>query len=136
MSHRHKVESTWSLVRSYSIKELIDSLCRDGMNAQYMQISNLYNFTTNILKAYTFIINCPAFQIECSYDQTLAITQKPHGRQLSTKVSGSERTIFYSFFVQPAFFNNDSSKVVQVFIIILVQTDAYHSTELYDHIAS
>ena len=103
------------------------------MNAQYMQISNLYNFTTNILKAYTF--NCPAFQIECSYDQTLVITQKPHGRQLSTKVSGSERTIFYSFFVQTALFNNVSSKAVQVFII-LVQTDAYQSTELYDHIAS
>jgi len=33
-------------------------------------------------------------------------------------------------------FNNNSSKAVQVFIIILVQTDAYHSMELYDHIAS
>ena len=36
------------------LRELLDSLCRDGADVQYMQYLNEkpYNFTTNTLKAY------------------------------------------------------------------------------------
>ena len=33
------------------IRESVDSLCRNGANAQYMQKQKLYNFTTNMLKS-------------------------------------------------------------------------------------
>ena len=38
-----------------SIRESVDSLCRDGADAQYMELTlkqKLYNFTTNTQKAY------------------------------------------------------------------------------------
>ena len=63
--------------------------------------------------------------------------QKPRGRQLNTKVCGSENAIFLlSFFVQTTLSNNDISKTVQVLTVILSRTDAYHSAELYNHLAS
>ena len=45
----------WSFhYTKYVIRELIDSLCRDGTDMQYMQYSKQkpYNFATNTLKAY------------------------------------------------------------------------------------
>ena len=51
--------------------------------------------------------------------------QRPHGRQLNTKVCGSESAIFLillSFFlVKTTNFNNDISKTVQVLTVILSQ---------------
>ena len=61
--------------------------------------------------------------------------QKVRRRQLNAKVCGS---IFLILFVKTTKFNNDILKIVQVLAVILIyhKTDAYHSAELYDHLAS
>ena len=59
----HQFLSTWGVVslrkkekklhlkwKEKKFRELVDYLCRDGVDMQYMQ--RLYNFTTNTLKAY------------------------------------------------------------------------------------
>ena len=61
--------------------------------------------------------------------------QKPRGRQLNAKVCGCESAIF-RLLSQTTEFNNDISKMVQVLTVILSQTDAYHSAELYNYSAS
>ena len=84
------------------IRESVDSLCRDGTDAQYMQHlkQKSYNFTTNTLKAYlsTQASSLSAFVIS----KTHISGQKPRGRQLNAKVCGSKSAIFHllSFFVQ------------------------------------
>ena len=54
--------------------------------------------------------------------KTHIVAQKPHGLQLNAKeCSGSNSAILLSFFVQTTLFNNDNTKVVQVFTLILAQ---------------
>ena len=81
------------------IRESVDSLCRDGPDAQYMQFKQKpYNFTTNTLKAYLSALSSSlsAFMIS----KTHISAQKTRGRQLNTKVCGSENAIFLlSFFL-------------------------------------
>ena len=40
------------------------------------------------------------------------VAQKPHGRQLNTKVCGSKSAIFRILLVKTTLFNNDISKTV------------------------
>ena len=86
------------------IRESVDSLCRDGADAQYMQYilkQKLYNFTTNTLKAYLSVqaSSLSAFVISKTHTRG----QKPSGRQLNAKVCGHESAIFriLSFFLRP-----------------------------------
>ena len=66
-----------------SIRESVDSLCRDGLDAQYMQ--KPYNFSTNTLNAYLSTQHSSSM-----ISKARIIAQKPHGRQLNAKVCGSE----------------------------------------------
>ena len=77
------------------IRESVDSLCRDGADAQYMQYFNKqkpYNSTTNTLKAYlsAHSSSLSAFMIS----KTRIVAQKPRGRQLNAKVCSSKSAIF------------------------------------------
>ena len=79
----------------HKIRESVDSLCRDGDDAQYMQYlikQKPYNFTTNTQKAYLSIqaSSLSAFVIS----KTHISGQKLRGRQLNAKVCGSESAIF------------------------------------------
>ena len=104
------------------IRESVDSLCRDGADAQYMQYlsKNRINFTTNTQKAYLSVqaSSLSAFLIS----KTHISGQKPRGRQLNTKVCGSKSTIFLilsSLRLFSCFSNNDNSKMVQALTLIL-----------------
>ena len=67
--------------------------------------------------------------------KTHVSAQKPGGRQLNTKVCSSESAIFVILSsLRPLCSNNDNSKKVQV--SFYHKTDAYHTTELYDHSVS
>ena len=107
-----------------TIRESVDSLCRDGADAQYMQYfkQKPYNFTTNTLKAY---LSAQAFSLSAFVISKTHISgQKPHGRQLNRKVCGSKSAIFVillSFFVQTTLSNNNNSKTVQALTFILAR---------------
>ena len=107
-----------------SIRESVDSLCRDGADAQYMQYKQKpYNFTTNTLKAYLSAqtSSLSAFVIS----KTHISGQKPHGRQLNTKVCASKSAIFrillFFFLCSDHFVNYDNSKTAQVLTLILAR---------------
>ena len=75
---------------SQNIRELVDSLCRDGTDVQYMQYLN--NFTINTLKAY---LSAQASSLSAFVISKTHISgQKPRGRQLNAKVCGSESAIY------------------------------------------
>ena len=106
----------------HNVRESVDSLCRDGADAQYMQYfkQKPYNFTTNTLKAYLSAqaSSLSAFVIS----KTHIVGQKPRGRQLNAKVCGSKSAIFriLSFFLcSDHLSNDDNSKTAQVLTFIL-----------------
>ena len=77
-----------------TIRESVDSLCRDGADAAIYAIlkQKPYNFTANTLKAYLSAqtSSLSAFVIS----KTHISGQKPRGRQLNVKVCGSKSAIF------------------------------------------
>ena len=99
------------------IRESVDSLCRDGANAQYMQ-QKPYNFTTNTLKAYlsTQASSLSSFMIS----KTHKIGQKPRGRQLNAKVCVSKSAIFL-ILCSDHWLNDDNSKTARVLTLILAR---------------
>ena len=114
------------------IRESVDSLCRDGADAQIYAIlkQKPYNFTTNTLKAY---LSAQASSLSAFVISKTHISgQKPHGRQLNRKVCGSKSAIFVilllsfflSLFLRPSLqcqTGNDNSKTVQALTFILAR---------------
>ena len=124
--------------KSSCISESVDSLCRDGADAQYMQYfkEKPYNFTTNTLKAYlsTYSSSLSPFMIS----KTHISAQKPRGRQLNAKVCGCESAIFrlLSFLLRPQSSTTISRERFKYSPSFYHKTDAYHSAELYNPSAS
>ena len=102
------------------IRESVDSLCRDGADAQYMQylLQKPYNVTTNTLNAYLSIqpSSLRAFMIS----KTHTVSQKQRERQLNTRVCGSKSAIFL-ILCSDHLSNNDNSKTAQVLTLILAR---------------
>ena len=74
-----------------------------------------------MLKAY--LSTQPSCMSAFKISKTHVVAQKHRRRQLNAKVCGSESAIFciLSFFVQTTLFNNDISKMTQIFVVILAQ---------------
>ena len=107
-----------ALSHSY-ISESIDSLCRDGTDAQYVQHLNKqkpYYFTTNTLKH-------PAFLFEWLYDQQdqLECPNTPRKTVKCKSVLWRKRQFSYSFFVQTTLSNNDNPKMTEVLTLNLAR---------------
>ena len=68
------------------------------------------NFTTNTLNAYLSTQASPLSAFVIS--KTHISGQTPCGRQLNTKVCGSESAIFHILVVKTTMFNNDISQTV------------------------
>ena len=90
-----------SEIPNTTANQSVDSLCRDGADAQYAILKQKpYNFTTNTQKPY--------LSIQASSLSTFVISkthisgQKPRGRQLNAKVCDSKSAIFRLLFVQPS----------------------------------
>ena len=120
------IASVFTLLHTFQlfVRESVDSLCRDGANAQYMQIlkQKSCNFITNTLKAYlsTQASSVSAFVISKAHTSG----QKPRERQLSAKVCNSKSAICHilSFFLHYDFCsNNNNSKTAQVLTLILAR---------------
>ena len=62
--------------------------------------------------------------------------QKPRGRQLNTKVCGSENAIFLLSLFRPLSQTTISRKRFKLSPSFYHETDAYHSAELYNHALS
>ena len=84
-----------------------------------------------------------SFFFECLYDQEDSYKcSKLRGRQLNAKVCGSESAIFLflsfflSFSLRPRSSTTISRKQFKYSPSFYHETDAYHSTELYNHLAS
>ena len=91
----HCGASVRELYGALSCREPVDSLCRDGADAQYMQYLSKSRITspcTNMLIAYLSAqaSSLSAFVIS----KTLISGQKPRGRQLNAKVCDSKSAIF------------------------------------------
>ena len=111
------------------IRESVDSLCRDGADAQYFK-QKPYNFTTNTLKAYLRAQSSPLSAFMISKTHTSA--QKSRGRQLNAKVCGSESSHFclLSFFVQTTFETTITPKRLKYSPSFYHEIDAHHSVQL------
>ena len=88
--------------RGVAIRESVDSLCRNGADAQYMQYlkQKPYNFTTNMLNAY--LSPQPSSLSAFMIIKTHIAAQKSHRRQLAKCACGNESAIFLillSFFL-------------------------------------
>ena len=101
ISHIHWfiLASLLLVVHCMYIRESVDSLCRDGADAQYMQYlkHKQYNFTTNALNGYLSAqaSSSSAFVIS----KTQIVAQKLRGRQLNAEVYGSTSVIFHILFL-------------------------------------
>ena len=117
------------------IRESVDSLCRDGADAQYTQYlikQKPYNFTTNTQKAYLSIqASClSAFVIS----KTHISGQKLRGRQLNKKVCDSKSAIFVIllssfFFVQTTCQATITRKLDFSTKLMLVRTRSFPTTQ-------
>ena len=80
---------------THGIRESVDSPCRDGADAQYMQYLSKSRITSpqiNMQKAY---LSAQASSLSGSViSKTHIVAQKPLERQLNTKVCGSKSVIF------------------------------------------
>ena len=88
--------------------ESVDSLCRDGADAQYMQYlskSHTYNLTTNTLKAY---LSAQASPLSAFVISNTRISGQSLTRQLNAKVCDSKSAIFRILF-SDNFSSNDNS---------------------------
>ena len=83
------------------IRELVDSLCKDGADAQYIQyLSKSRILSPQMLKAN--LSTQPSSLSTFMISKTDRVSQKPRRRQLNAKVCGSKSSIFCisSIFVQ------------------------------------
>ena len=92
IDHAHR-DYPATLIPNTAANQSVDSLCRDGADAQYATLKQKpYNFTTNTQKPY--------LSIQASSLSTFVISkthisgQKPRGRQLNAKVCDSKSAIF------------------------------------------
>ena len=96
-----KVSATYGKVDSLwweYIRESVDSLCRDGVDAQYMQylskspITSHHKYAKRLFNRPTFLFECFYYQLDSLLVYSL-VGQKPRGRQLKARVCGSESAI-------------------------------------------
>ena len=95
--------------RIVSIRESVDSLCRDGADAQYMQYLSKSCITSpqTRKKAYLSIQACSLSAFVIS--KTDITGQKPRGRRLNAKVCDSKSAIFRILSSYDFCSNNDNS---------------------------
>ena len=99
------------------IRESVDSLCRDGADAQYIAMQYWSKSRIISPQIHKSIFKRLAFLFECLLISKAHLSaQKPRGRQLNTKVCGCKSAIFCFFL-----FNNRNWGLVQVLTVVLAR---------------